>query len=107
MIWGNVEFLVTPDVLRTQARETQRRIEAMIRRFDELDAVFKRTKSYWAGDTAALYNASYAREREEIRQALQAMKRFPPELLEIAGNYSKTDEAVASSAAMLKIDALH
>ena len=106
MVWGDVALRVAPETLRRQAFEVDRRIDALNARFQELDGIMKRSRSYWVGASGTLYRDDYDREREQIRQMLTRLRRFPRELLEISGNYVKTDETLAASAALLKTDAL-
>ena len=107
MNWGNVELQVSSETLRDQAREVERRIDAMKLRFDEMDGILRRTRGYWIGAAAEIYRTTYEKDREEVRASLQRLRRFPGELMEIAGIYVKTEESVTGEASMLRTDVLH
>ena len=104
---GNVDLRVSSETLRDQAREVERRIDSMVMRFNEMDGILRRTRGYWIGASAELYRAAYAKDREEVRASLQRLRRFPGELMDIAGIYVKTEESVTGEAAMLRTDVLH
>ena len=105
--FGDVSFRVETEVLRRQAQEVTRRLAAMEQRFREMDNVVRRSHSYWAGESAQIYRRLYEGQRDTADRILNRLRAYPGDLMQIAGNYDRNEDALTVAGAVLREGIIH
>ena len=95
---------VTPETLEQKAGEFTGLIQEIKGRFDRIQSVASKTKSYWRGEAGDQDREGYASFQEDIDFVLRRLEEHPDDLLQMAGIYRKAERDVAGTNATLKID---
>lgn len=99
--WGGVTVKVSSAELKRQADEVSRRIESLTVRFAELERAVRSTRGYWLGEAGEMHRAAFEDQRGELQEMLQRLRRHPVELLQISGNYERTEQRVTETISTL------
>ena len=95
---------VTPETLEQEAGEFTDLIREIKGRFDRIQSVASKTKSYWRGEAGDQDREGYASFQEDIDFVLRRLEEHPDDLLQMAGIYRQAERDVTSTNAALKTD---
>ena len=94
-IIGSVRIKVDTNALKAKADTVTTEISAMEQRFDQLEAIIKKTASYWIGEAGDEHRRLYEEQKDEIDKIMRRLKEHPIDLKTMAGVYEKVEtEAV-------------
>lgn len=96
-IMGNVELLVTPEVLNQKAGEVEKNVANMKQRFENMKTLVERSKSYWVGDAGDQHRQNYLNQAESIDMVLRRLGEHPGDLRSIAQTYTATELKIEES----------
>lgn len=99
---ADIVLRVTPEELRTQSDEIAGIVKEIKSHFDRIESVAAKTKGYWQGDAGDRDRESYVSYQDDINFLIHRLEEHPRDLLTIAGIYTETEKAVASTNARLK-----
>lgn len=92
---------VNTSALRNAAAETAGAAEQLQRDFDALQDCVRKTNRYWAGLAGDQYRQNFQAEKAEISSVLEALRKYPADLLSMAGIYEQTEKAAAQDSGIL------
>ncbi len=87
-----IQLSVTPEELRAAAGEVSALVQSLRGDFDALQQQVDRTRYYWLGGAGDHYRTGFAALRQDTQDILSRLAHYPPDLLEMAGIYTRTED---------------
>lgn len=85
------QLKVTPDELRRQSGVVSKNVSSIKKDFNEIEFKVKSTASYWQGDAADSFRATYSSYLDEIAEIISRLTEHITDLNEMAGVYEEAD----------------
>ena len=70
-IIGQVELLVTPEVLNQKAGEVEKLVANMRTRFENMKTLVDKSSGYWIGEAGEMHRKNYADQKDNIDTILR------------------------------------
>ncbi len=105
-IIGQVELLVTPEVLNQKAGEVEKLVANMRTRFENMKTLVDKSSGYWIGEAGELHRKNYADQKDNIDTILRRLSEHPGDLRTIAQTYTTVELKTQEIAANLPGDVL-
>ena len=105
-IIGQVELLVTPEVLNQKAGEVEKLVANMRTRFENMKTLVDKSSGYWIGEAGEMHRKNYADQKDNIDTILRRLSEHPGDLRAIAQTYTTVELKTQESAANLPGDVL-
>lgn len=105
-VGSDAHIKVTTEELVRKAAAVRRSIEIMQRNMQAITSAMEGTSGYWEGDAGMKGREDYKKRNEEIQKVLDLMKDYPSKLEEMAGFYSRAEDAGIQHAGALDSDIL-
>lgn len=96
-ISGNVELLVTPEVLNHQAVQVEKNVLNMRKKFEAMNTLVEKSKGYWIGDAGDMHRKNYADQSDNIEVMLRRLGEHPGDLRAIAQTYTTSELNIQQS----------
>lgn len=96
-ISGNVELLVTPEVLNHQAVQVEKNVLNMRKKFEAMKTLVEKSKGYWIGDAGDMHRKNYADQSDNIEVMLRRLGEHPGDLRTIAQTYTTSELNIQQS----------
>lgn len=101
-----VKLKVEPNTLRSTASDVSRFTSALDRSFGELQNIVGRTSSYWVGAAGDQYRRDFAEQKTEAEDILRYLKKYPTDLMTMAGIYVEVESSNTQIIGALSSDIL-
>lgn len=101
-----IELKVEPSVLRSTASEVTRLTKALGEKFNELQTIVANTSYYWVGAAGDQYRRDFAAQKDEADEILQFLRKYPTDLLSMAGIYEQAESINTQTLGSLPSDIL-
>jgi len=102
-----INLKVTPDQLQQKARDVSSAVSKMKSDFNKLNTAINSTHSYWVGQAGDLHRKLYNDRVNEVNEILRLLERYPTDLMQMAGIYTKSENANKAVAATLNSNVIH
>lgn len=99
-----IKLKVTEAQLVAMADDIGKQVQDIEKKFAEIGNEISRSKSYWEGDASDLHQKKYTDIQENLKVAIDNLKRHPENLLETAEIYRETESAAEAAAMSLPTD---
>ncbi len=96
-IIGNVELLVTPEILNQKASDVEKKVANMRRRFENMKTLVEKSKGYWEGEAGDQHRQNYSDQADSIEMVLKRLGEHPGDLRSIAQTYSASELKIESA----------
>ena len=97
-------FRVTPEELEKKASEFTTTIQSISRRFNQIEEIAGKTRSYWQGDAGEKDRSGYSSYKDDIEFIVKRMQEHPTDLLKMAGIYKQAERTAQEKNSRLKTD---
>lgn len=105
-IIGQVELLVTPEVLNQKAGEVEKYVANMRNRFENMKTLVDKSSGYWIGEAGELHRQNYTNQKDNIDTILRRLAEHPGDLRTIAQTYTTVELKTQEIASNLPGDVL-
>mgnify|MGYP002070038466 CR=1 FL=1 len=102
-----INLKVTPDQLQQKARDVSSAVSKMKSDFNKLNTAINSTHSYWVGQAGDLHRKLYNDRVNEVNEILRLLERYPTDLMQMAGIYTKSENQNKAVAATLNSNVIH
>lgn len=99
-----IRLKVTPQALHTAADGVNYTTGLLQEDFDNLQRRVRQTASYWVGAAGDQYRRGFEAGKEETDEILRTLRRYPGDLLRMAGVYTETEQANTQAVGALATD---
>lgn len=97
---GNNQIIVNTEILSEKAMTVNTIISKLESNFNSMHDILNTTKVYWEGSAANAYRKLYPAYEKDVNEVFERLKKYPEELMEMAGIYkghqAKSDNMLAS-----------
>ena len=90
------QIRMTPDTMRTRAREADKQAEAMQNLINTMDRLLTTLKGEWEGDAMSGYEDRYNKVKPSFKNAKDLLDEIAHNLRETARIVEETDKNIAS-----------
>lgn len=101
-----VTLKVEPNTLKSTASDVSRLTSALERNFGDLQNIVARTSSYWVGAAGDQYRRDFAEQKTEADEILRYLKKYPTDLMTMAGVYVEVESSNTQLIGALSSDIL-
>lgn len=92
---------VETTVLRATASEVSGLTRTLQNDFDELQNCVRKTSRYWLGAAGDQYRREFDAEKKETSELLTLLRKYPTDLLAMAGVYEDVERAITENTGAL------
>lgn len=103
---GNIELVVTPEVLAAKAVTAAEKVRTMKQAFDNINTHVNRMSAYWTGDSSEVYQKRYTDRQDDIDEIFRRLNENIEDLTNIAGVYEQVDRQLTQAAQVLPEDVI-
>lgn len=96
-----IQMKVSPNVLRKKAESIEEQIELISGNWANLKQTVFGLRAYWTGEASSFHQKEFASYTEEIDELLKRLKKYPIDLMTMAGVYEKTENTVEEITSLL------
>lgn len=90
MLVGDVSLKVTPAILYKKAESLRTHLKQIEEGFSEINMCFERMEDYWIGKAGGEHRKLYEKQKGDVEEVLNRLKKHTEHLQEIAGIYDST-----------------
>lgn len=101
---SGIQLKVSPDILKSQAAQITKEINAIERQWSNLKSTVQRSKSYWEGDASNTHQKFITQSNNDVDKVLRRLKEHPKDLLQMAKLYNEAEEKAKQMAGKLPED---
>lgn len=102
-----INLKVTPDQLQQKAKDVSLAVSKMKNDFNKLHMAVNSTHSYWIGQAGDLHRKLYNDKADEVNEILRLLEKYPTDLMQMAGIYTKSENENKAVAATLNSNVIH
>lgn len=102
-----INLKVTPEQLEQKAKDVSLAVSKMKSDFNKLSMAINGTHSYWIGQAGDLHRKLYNDKVNEVNEILRLLGKYPTDLMQMAGIYTKTENENKAAAATLNSNVIH
>lgn len=103
---ADFQMKVETSVLKSTAAEVRSLTRTLQEDFDALQVQVRQTSRYWIGQAGDQYRREFDSQKQETSEILTLLRKYPDDLLSMAGIYDRTETVNVQSAAVLPSDIL-
>ena len=85
MLVGDVSLKVTPAILYKKAESLRTHLKQIEEGFSEINMCFERMEDYWIGKAGGEHRKLYEKQKGDVEEVLNRLKKHTEHLQEIAG----------------------
>ena len=102
---AEIELMVEPSELKSQAKKVTECIKDIEKDFKDIGRIVNHT-SYWKGAASDKHKELFSNNKEDITEIINRLKEHPKDLKKMAGIYDAAEEANVAVAKSLLTDVI-